>query len=136
GHIILRGGGGKPNYDTETVSWVVAQLRERNLPESIVIDCSHGNSNKDHRRQADVMQQVVGQIVAGDRALIGMMLESHLKPGNQPISADRSQLEYGVSITDQCMGWEETEDLILAAHEQLGAAPQFATPPAETLATV
>ncbi|MGF1538092.1 MAG: 3-deoxy-7-phosphoheptulonate synthase [Elainellaceae cyanobacterium] len=119
GHVILRGGGGKPNCDAETVRWVESALAERGLPQRLVIDCSHGNSNKDHRRQSAVAQQVVDQVVAGNRSIIGTMLESNIYEGNQPIPSDRADLKYGVSITDKCMGWEETEDLILGIHERL-----------------
>ena len=120
-HIILRGGGGKPNYDADTVKLVEERLKKRNLPEKIVIDCSHGNSNKDHTKQPFVFDQVIEQIVAGDSAIVGMMLESNLYEGNQPIPDNLSELKYGVSITDKCMGWEETERIILAAYEKLRA---------------
>ena len=118
-HIILRGGGGKPNYDSDTVKSVEERLKKRNLPEKIVIDCSHGNSNKDHTKQPFVFDQVIEQIVAGDSAIVGMMLESNLYEGNQPIPDNLNELKYGVSITDKCMGWEETERMILAAYEKL-----------------
>ncbi|MGB3613901.1 MAG: 3-deoxy-7-phosphoheptulonate synthase [Elainellaceae cyanobacterium] len=120
GHVILRGGGGKPNCDPETVRWVQSALAERDLPQRLVIDCSHGNSNKDHSRQPHVAQQVLEQILAGNRSIVGMMLESNINEGSQPIPSDRAQLKYGVSITDKCISWNETEALILRIHEQLG----------------
>lgn len=119
GHIILRGGGGKSNYDRETVKLVEKQLEKRNLPQEIVIDCSHGNSNKDHRQQSEVFAKVIEQIVAGDTAIVGMMLESNLSEGNQPIPENISELKYGVSVTDKCIDWAETEKIILAAYEKL-----------------
>ncbi|MGB3492665.1 MAG: 3-deoxy-7-phosphoheptulonate synthase [Elainellaceae cyanobacterium] len=119
GHIILRGGGGKPNYDAETVKWVEAQMAERGLSKRIVVDCSHGNSNKDHTRQSIVFNEVMQQIVDGDSSIIGLMLESNLFPGSQPICENPRDLRYGVSITDKCMGWDETESLIMAAYNRI-----------------
>jgi 3-deoxy-7-phosphoheptulonate synthase len=83
------------------------------------VDCSHANSGKDHRRQSIVWRDVLSQRVAGDRSIVGMMLESNLLPGSQPVSRDRAALAYGVSVTDACIGWEETESLLLEAHGQL-----------------
>lgn len=119
GHIILRGGGGKTNYDAHTVQMVEAQLAERGLPKRVVIDCSHGNSKKDHTKQAVVFNDIIDQINAGNTSIIGAMLESNLFEGNQPISAKASGLKYGVSITDKCMGWEDTEQLIRGAYNRL-----------------
>ncbi len=119
GHIILRGGGGKPNYDAETVQWVGDRLQELNLLPRIVIDCSHGNSNKDHTRQTIVFNEVIQQILAGNPSIIGLMLESNLYEGNQSIPRDLSRLKYGVSVTDKCISWAETERLILATHHKL-----------------
>jgi 3-deoxy-7-phosphoheptulonate synthase len=124
GHIILRGGGGKPNYDQETVQWVGDRLRDLDLPPRIVIDCSHGNSNKDHTRQAGVFNEVIEQILAGNESIIGLMVESNLHEGNQSIPCDLSQLKYGVSITDKCIGWSDTEQLILQAYENLSRRSQ------------
>ncbi|MEO0406298.1 MAG: 3-deoxy-7-phosphoheptulonate synthase [Cyanobacteria bacterium P01_A01_bin.135] len=121
GHVILRGGGGKPNCDIDTVRWVESTLAERGLPQRLVIDCSHGNSNKDHRRQPLVVQQIVDQILQGNRSIIGMMLESNINEGNQSIPSDRAELKYGVSITDKCISWKETEALILNVYNQLAA---------------
>ncbi len=120
GHIILRGGGGQPNYDAETVKKVEEKLKAANLPPNVVIDCSHGNSNKDYKRQSAVFEDVIGQIAAGDTSIVGLMLESNLCEGNQPLTREeRAQLKYGVSVTDPCIGWEETEKIILAAWEKL-----------------
>jgi 3-deoxy-7-phosphoheptulonate synthase len=129
GHIILRGGGGKPNYDPKTVKQVVAQLKELNLPPRLVVDCSHGNSNKNHELQSAVLENVIQQIVDGHQALVGMMLESNLYEGNQSIPSNfstkvsvKDKLAYGVSVTDKCIGWNETERIILAAYDRLESA--------------
>jgi len=119
GHVILRGGGGKPNCDRENVKSTEEQLKKADLPPRIVIDCSHGNSNKNHKLQASVLEDVVQQIVDGNTSILGMMLESNLNEGNQKIPGNLEELKYGVSITDACIGWEETQRIILAAHEKL-----------------
>lgn len=118
GHVILRGGN-QPNFDAENVKLVEEKLKADHLPPRIVIDCSHGNTNKDYRRQSAVLENVVQQIVEGNTSIVGMMLESHLYEGNQPINCKREELQYGVSVTDKCIGWEETERIILAAYEKL-----------------
>ena len=84
-----------------------------------MIDCSHGNSNKDYKKQAGVLADVVNQIADGNTSIVGMMLESNLHEGNQKIPANLQELKHGVSVTDACIGWEETEKIILAAHEKL-----------------
>jgi len=88
-------------------------------PARIVVDCSHANSGKDHRRQSIVWRDVLEQRIAGDRSIMGMMLESNINPGSQPPQRDRALLAYGVSITDGCIGWDETEELLLEAHRRL-----------------
>jgi 3-deoxy-7-phosphoheptulonate synthase len=119
GHIILRGGEGKPNYDPISVQAAATELNKANLPPRIVIDCSHGNSNKDYRLQPIVFESAIQQIINGNTSLVGMMLESNLNEGGQSIPADLSQLKYGVSVTDKCINWAETERIILAAHDRL-----------------
>jgi 3-deoxy-7-phosphoheptulonate synthase len=119
GHIILRGGGGKPNCDRENVKLAEEQLKKAGLQPRIVIDCSHGNSNKDYKLQAGVLEDIVQQIADGNTSIVGMMLESNLNEGKQKIPADLKDLKHGVSVTDGCIGWEETERIILAAHEKL-----------------
>jgi 3-deoxy-7-phosphoheptulonate synthase len=94
-------------------------LEEAGLPVNIVVDCSHGNSNKDYRLQPAAFNAVIGQIEAGNRSVVGFMLESHLNEGNQPLQKDRSKLKYGVSITDACIDWVTTEELLLSAHQRL-----------------
>ncbi len=118
-HIILRGGGGKPNYDAAWVKFAEERLKAADLPQRIVIDCSHGNSNKDHRKQTAVFENAIEQILDGHDSIVGMMLESHLFEGNQSIPKDLKDLKYGVSVTDKCISWEETEKLILAAYDKL-----------------
>jgi 3-deoxy-7-phosphoheptulonate synthase len=106
-HIILRGGD-KPNYDRDSVAGAVAKLTAASMPARIMIDCSHGNSAKDYTRQPLVFRSVVEQM-RENPAVIGMMLESHLHPGSQSIG---SELKFGVSITDPCIGWDTTEELL------------------------
>ncbi|MGX6602947.1 3-deoxy-7-phosphoheptulonate synthase [Micromonosporaceae bacterium Da 78-11] len=104
-HLVLRGGGGKPNYSAADVEGALQLLRKADLPERLVIDCSHGNSGKDHLRQPLVVEDVAGQIEAGQRGISGVMLESFLVPGRQDLGGE---LTYGQSVTDACMGWEPT----------------------------
>jgi len=119
GHVILRGGGGKPNCDRENIKATEEQLKKADLPPRIVVDCSHGNSNKDYKLQAKVLEDVVHQIVEGNTSIVGMMLESNLNEGNQKIPTNLAELKHGISVTDACIGWEETEKIILAAYEKL-----------------
>ena len=105
-HIILRGGR-QPNYDVESIEQACTQLRAAEIPEVVMVDCSHANSRKDPARQADVVRSVSGQVAGGDRRIIGLMLESHLHAGRQDIVVGRP-LVYGQSITDACMGWDHS----------------------------
>jgi 3-deoxy-7-phosphoheptulonate synthase len=118
GHVILRGGN-QPNFDPESIRLVEEQLKAENLPPRIVIDCSHGNTNKDYRLQSLVLENVIQQIADGNTSIVGMMLESNLYEGSQPITGKREELQYGVSVTDKCISWKETEKIILAAHSKL-----------------
>lgn len=111
-HIILRGGGGQSNYDSVNIAMCEETLRQAGLAESIMVDCSHGNSNKNFHLQPLVVENVMGQIIGGNRSIMGIMLESNLKEGNQKISTDLSKLEYGVSVTDACIGWDDTERVL------------------------
>lgn len=117
-HVVLRGGR-EPNYDSASIAQCQAALHEAGLREKIMVDCSHGNSQKDHRNQPKVFLNVVDQVVAGNEVICGMMVESNLHEGNQKIPEDLSQLKYGVSVTDKCIDWETTEELILKAHDKL-----------------
>jgi len=117
GHIILRGGT-KPNYDAESINAAVEQLQKLNLPTAIVVDCSHGNSNKDHNRQGQVAEAVVAQRQLGNKAIIGLMLESHINAGRQNIVDGKAAL-YGVSVTDACIDWQATSQLLSGLHLQM-----------------
>ncbi|HEX9584435.1 MAG TPA: 3-deoxy-7-phosphoheptulonate synthase [Gammaproteobacteria bacterium] len=119
GHIVLRGGNGRPNYDSVSIALVEKELAKAKLPVNIAVDCSHANSNKDPAVQPLVAENCVNQILEGNRSIVGLMLESHLHAGNQPIPSDLSQLKYGVSVTDPCIGWETTEKLLRSAHAKL-----------------
>ncbi len=118
GHVILRGGK-KPNYDAENVALCEEELAKQNLEPGIVVDCSHGNSNKDYRRQPLVADNVFDQICAGNKTIIGIMLESNINPGNQSADLPFEELDYGVSVTDACIDFETTEKLISAASKKL-----------------
>lgn len=121
GHIVLRGGNGRPNYDSVSVSMTEKELDRAKLPGNIAVDCSHGNSNKDPALQPLVAENCVNQILDGNRSIVGLMLESHLHGGNQRIPEDLSQLKYGVSVTDPCIGWETTEQLLRSTRSKLKA---------------
>jgi len=120
-HIVLRGGNDAPNYSPADIARVEELLRQEKLQPAIMVDCSHANSCKDHRRQEEVLTNVVQQLADGNRSIFGMMVESNLHEGNQPMADHPSKLRYGVSITDKCIGWEDTERLLRHAHERLGA---------------
>jgi 3-deoxy-7-phosphoheptulonate synthase len=119
GHLVLRGGGGRPNYDTVSVRLAEKALAAAQLPASIVVDCSHANSLKDHALQPLVFHDCSHQIREGNRSIVGLMVESNLAAGNQPIPADLSQLKYGVSVTDACVDWATTEEMLLRAQDEL-----------------
>jgi 3-deoxy-7-phosphoheptulonate synthase len=110
-HVILRGGDSGPNYSSDDVVRVVADLESAGLPGRLMIDCSHANSGKDHTRQPLVVSDIAGQVADGSTAIIGVMLESFLVDGNQNHETARGALVYGQSITDKCMSWERTEPL-------------------------
>jgi 3-deoxy-7-phosphoheptulonate synthase len=129
GHVVLRGGNGKPNYDSVSIALAEKELAKAKLPLNLVVDCSHGNSNKDPALQALVTENCVNQILEGNRSIVGLMLESNLGWGNQKIPADLKQLKYGVSVTDACIDWPTTEKLLRSAHEKLkGALPTREAP--------
>jgi 3-deoxy-7-phosphoheptulonate synthase len=123
-HIVLRGGGGRVNYDAVSIALAERELTAAGLPGTIVVDCSHGNSNKDPSLQPLVAENCVTQIIDGNRSIVGLMLESNLKAGNQSIPKDLAKLEYGLSITDPCIDWATTESLLLKLHRTLEAAPR------------
>ncbi|HDM8060894.1 3-deoxy-7-phosphoheptulonate synthase [Vibrio harveyi] len=118
GHIILRGGK-SPNYSHGDVTRHVSELKKLNVRPNVIVDCSHGNSEKDFRRQSMVVDSVITQIMQGNQHIVGLMLESHLYEGNQPILEQRELMKYGISITDGCIGWQETEKILLDIHQKL-----------------
>lgn len=120
GCLILRGGRTGPNYYPECVEEAMEMLTGAGIRPNLIVDCSHANSGKDHRKQARVFKSVLNQRLEGNANLVGMMLESNLYEGNQKLTEDPSKLQYGVSITDACIGWEETETLINGAYKRLG----------------
>jgi 3-deoxy-7-phosphoheptulonate synthase len=115
GHIVLRGGGPRPNYDTVSVLLAEQALEKAKLARNIVVDCSHANSLKKPELQPLVMRDVVHQIREGNRSVVGLMVESFIEPGNQPIPSDLSKLKYGCSVTDACVGWDTTAEMIRSA---------------------
>ncbi|MCE9589671.1 MAG: 3-deoxy-7-phosphoheptulonate synthase [Planctomycetes bacterium] len=119
GFMILRGGRAGPNYSEDQLRAASDTLRAAKVSPRFVVDCSHGNSEKDHRKQAQVWNSVVAQAARGNDAIEGLMLESNLHEGAQKLTADLAKLKQGVSITDACIGWEETEELLLSAHRTL-----------------
>jgi 3-deoxy-7-phosphoheptulonate synthase len=112
GHLVLRGGKQGSNYHLEAIEQAASDLAAAGLPSRLMVDCSHGNSNKDYRRQAEVADQVADQVATGSRHVMGVMLESHLVAGNQKISADLSQLTYGQSVTDACIDTATTAEVL------------------------
>jgi 3-deoxy-7-phosphoheptulonate synthase len=119
GHVVLRGGGDRPNYDTVSVAMAEQALAKAKLPLNVVVDCSHANSYKKPELQPLVMQDCVNQIRLGNKSIVGMMIESFIEAGNQPIPADLSKLKYGCSVTDACVDWPTTEKMIREAREAL-----------------
>ncbi|WP_223473152.1 MULTISPECIES: 3-deoxy-7-phosphoheptulonate synthase [unclassified Pseudomonas] len=115
-HLVLRGGHRGPNYDQQSVTQIQHDLTRLKIPARIMVDCSHANSGKDPLRQPQVFNDVLEQRLQGNRSLIGMMLESHLFEGCQPLGPS---MRYGVSVTDGCLGWESTEQLLRDAHRKL-----------------
>lgn len=118
-HVVLRGAKGAPNYDVLSVARCRSALQAAGLPARIMVDCSHDNSSKDYRRQPEVLKAVLEQIQAGDQSLFGVMLESHLKEGKQALGSDPAILDPHCSITDGCIGWDTTEQLIGQLYEGL-----------------
>jgi 3-deoxy-7-phosphoheptulonate synthase len=123
GHVVLRGGGGRPNYDSVSVAIAEQAMKKSGLPANLVVDCSHANSYKKPDLQPLVMSDVIQQIRHGNKSLVGVMIESNIVGGNQPIPDDLSKLTYGCSVTDGCIGWDETEEMLRAAHAELLKRP-------------
>lgn len=119
GHVVLRGGESGPNYHATSVAETLMRLEQTQLPPRLLIDCSHQNSGKRYDRQSEVFQSALHQIIEGNTAIRGMMLESHLHAGNQLLLPDPSKLQYGISITDACLDWHSTAQLIRWGTQQL-----------------
>ncbi|QIB67433.1 3-deoxy-7-phosphoheptulonate synthase [Kineobactrum salinum] len=119
GHIVLRGGSTGPNYDSVHVKLCEEALASAGIPQNIMVDCSHANSNKQPELQPLVVEDVANQILKGNRSIVGLMIESHINPGNQPIPANLADLEYGVSVTDGCIGWDTTAQCLRDLRDRL-----------------
>ena len=115
GHLVLRGGGGRPNFDTVSISLAEQALEKAKMPKNIVVDCSHANSWKKPELQPLVMRDVVHQIREGNRSVVGVMIESFIEAGSQPIPEDLSKLRYGCSVTDACVSWATTAEMLRAS---------------------
>jgi 3-deoxy-7-phosphoheptulonate synthase len=118
-HIVLRGGNDGPNYLPADITDTIELLQKNNLPPSIMVDCSHANSYKDHERQGEVLDNIVVQILDGTTAINSVMIESNLNAGNQSIPDDLNKLKYGVSVTDKCVDWQTTEDMLTRTFDSL-----------------
>jgi 3-deoxy-7-phosphoheptulonate synthase len=122
-HVVLRGGGGGPNYSPDHIAQTEQLLAKAGLIKAILVDCSHDNSAKQPERQPEVMHDLLGQITAGNTSIIGAMIEGNIEGGSQPFPQPREKLRYGVSITDACIDWPTTEKLVHEIHAAL--APRF-----------
>ena len=118
-HVVLRGGRAMTNYDAASIAAAEAKLISEKLPPVLMVDCSHANSEKKFAKQEEVWRSVIEQRTGGTKSLIGVMLESHLSEGNQPIPKNKADLKYGVSITDSCLSWETTERMLRWGYERL-----------------
>ena len=118
-HLVLRGGGGKPNYDSDTIRLVEEKLKAENFSAKVMIDCSHENSGKDHTKQSIVLDEIIAQRTAGNKSIFGCMIESNIHSGNQKVPENIEDLKYGVSITDKCIDWDETESLISDLYQKV-----------------
>ncbi len=125
GHLILRGGDKAPNYYEDDVEVAKKKLYDAGINPAIIIDCSHGNSRKNFSRQKRVLRNVLDQVLWGEKAIRGFMLESNIFEGNQPICGDKSTLKYGVSVTDACIGWDETERILVHGAQLLKKAERY-----------
>ena len=121
GHVVMRGGRLRTNYDAQSITEAVAALERQKQEPSLMVDCSHANANKQHAQQEEVARNVIAQRAAGNNALIGLMIESYLQEGNQSLPANLADLHYGVSVTDACVSWQTTERILREAYEQLQA---------------
>jgi 3-deoxy-7-phosphoheptulonate synthase len=118
GHLVLRGSDTGTNYDPESVSKALKALKTAHLPSRLLIDCSHGNSNRTYEQQCHVFQSVINQVIEGNHSIRGLLLESHLNAGNQSMLGHHTAWQYGVSLTDPCLDWATTENLIHWAYKK------------------
>jgi 3-deoxy-7-phosphoheptulonate synthase len=118
-HIVLRGSETATNFDPASLEKIIYLLKAHQLDPVFLIDCGHGNSKKNYTHQAIVFQSAIQQLLEGNSSILGIMLESHLSPGKQPLLENPKNLSYGMSITDSCLGWEETKNLLLWADRLL-----------------
>ncbi len=118
-HTVLRGGRASPNYDSQSIQKVLDLLQKENLPQRVIVDCSHDNSGSQHQKQKEVFKNVVDQYCSGRKEIKGLILESNLFSGSQSIADNEKELIYGVSITDSCLDWKETKSAILEAKIKL-----------------
>ena len=118
-HVVLRGGNGKPNYESVSVALAEQELKKAGIEPNIMVDCSHANSNKDAALQPLVMDNVTNQILDGNRSIMGLMIESNIGWGSQKILDDHNQMQYGVSVTDACIDWPTTEEALTSMAEKL-----------------
>ncbi len=119
GHVVLRGGNGKPNYDSVSVTICEKELAEAGVPTNIMVDCSHANSNKNHELQPLVLDNIANQIIEGNKSIIGVMIESNIGAGSQKIPTDLKELKYGVSVTDACIDWGTTEIALRSIRDKI-----------------
>jgi 3-deoxy-7-phosphoheptulonate synthase len=129
-HVILRGGK-TPNYDSGHVAAACREIEAAKLPCNLMVDCSHANSSKQHQRQLDVARDIAAQLAGGSRCIFGVMVESHLQPGAQKFAAgkdDPAKLAYGQSITDACIGWDDSLQVLATLSEAVGARRRVAVP--------
>jgi len=124
GHVVLRGGDGRPNYDSVSIAIAEQALAKAKLPANLVVDCSHANSYKKPELQPLVMADVINQIRHGNKSLVGVMIESNIVAGNQKIPQDLSQLTYGCSVTDGCIDWDTTAAMLRSAAAELRLRPE------------
>ena len=119
GHVVLRGGRARTNYDQQSIAEAAGQLAKDNLAPVLMVDCSHANSLKQHAKQEDVWRSLIEQRAAGTRTIIGAMVESYLKEGQQPVPQNPAEIAYGISVTDACLSWETTERMLRHGHAAL-----------------
>ena len=128
-HIVLRGGSQGPNYDENSIIDAMDRLELAGLGRQLLVDCSHANCSKDYTKESVAFRDVLGQRLRGNSDIVGVMLESHLQEGSQKLDeANPAQLKYGISITDPCVGWEETVELLTEAYDLLGTTQQVSAP--------